>query len=103
MHLPVSLADARLGADPANIFTKLQKPVNGNFCSIKTISMKKKIKIPKGVNPVAKARATGEHGAMRSIVLHTSKKYKKIKHKKSPRDLASLGDFFILKYHIAYE
>ena len=56
--------------------------------------MKKKVKIPKGVNPVAKARATGEHGAMRAVIVHTPKKHKKIKHKKSPRDIVSLGDFF---------
>lgn len=53
--------------------------------------MKKK-KIPKRSNPVAKARATGEHGAFRAIVVHTPKKYKKEKHKKSP--LSYLGGDF---------
>ena len=53
--------------------------------------MKKK-KIPKSSNPVAKARATGEHGAFRSIVVHTCKKYKEIKHKKPPQSYLG-GDF----------
>lgn len=53
---------------------------------------KKKKKIPKGSNPVAKARATGEHGAFRSIVVHTPKKHKKEKHKKPPQSYLG-GDF----------
>lgn len=53
--------------------------------------MKKK-KIAKGSNPVAKARATGEHGAFRAIVVHTPKKHKKEKHKKSPQSYLG-GDF----------
>ena len=57
-----------------------------------------KKKIPKGSNPVAKARATGEHGAFRAIVIHTSKKHKKEKHKKSPQSYLG-GDFSFNHLH----
>lgn len=49
--------------------------------------MKKKLKRVK-FNPVAKARATGEHGAMRSIMIHREKtKYtRKHKHKNNQNE-----------------
>ncbi len=45
---------------------------------------KNSIKIIKASNPVAKARATGEHSAMRSINVHKNKKKytRKVKHKR---------------------
>lgn len=71
-------------------FIKALVKIAYNECYSKNIfNMKKKKKTKIKFNPVAKARATGEHGAMRSIIVHKDKsKYsRKLKHKKYENNL----------------